>query len=266
MYSFKNNSIFNSPNDVISISTGDTNQNRVSCNEFEDISNVDNLYAGNNSRTQFLGNRVKGVHNVNYGVIFGSIANDIGNSAKPAGNCFSNIDGHIVTFANQSFNYYYYYYYYDTNEQSCFEPTNSTNYLALPSTVNIDQCDGQVGIFGLIDPDDDGIHGFVPDPESPPFTDGHIPLTQVEYYVSHWIDMVTNGGGDDPRTLEDDSSSNQYPDLPEYLEILDQWIRYAIYRGIDINDYQFIENVLSLLLKWEWQTRLYGVKIYARCI
>jgi len=228
-------------------------------------SNVDNLYMFDNRFSLFLENISTGLHNVNHAFLSARLPDDIGSSNSPAGNCFSNNGTDILTAnvfgAGNAFNYYFF---DDISASSCQEPVNNGNYNKIASSNQFDYCEGTIGIFNLIDPDGDGNNGFNPDTRNPQTCTSHISLVDVKSNVLTWTEIVTNAGGDDPRTEADESSHPMSNYVFESERILDQWIRYAIYRGLDENNFLFIESILTPLRKWKWRKHLFGVAIRMR--
>ena len=261
-YMYYNNLVENSPNGVLSASTGD-NFNTTRCNEFKNISNADNLYIFINNRTQFLENLSSGTHNVNYGFLSATMPNDIGSPNNPAGNCFSDNGVDIRTPLNPFVpgNQFNYHYYDDVNANPCQEPMNNGNYTKLESDFEPDHCGGDIGIFRLIDPDSDGVKGFVPDTVNVASFSSHIPKDSISAQILHWINEVVSEGGDDPRTPANEESTSVTPLRSKKEAVLDQWIRYAIYRGNEEGECAFVDSILSPLSTFRWQKRRYGQKI-----
>lgn len=256
---FANNTVDSSTMGFTSVATGD-HFNSVECNVFRDIGSADMAYAYNNRRSQFLGNLFIRNQNINCGLIDARLAPNIGTADNPAGNCFSGQGSDIVTLYNSSpFNYHYY---DDTLTTMCQEPINPGNYTKVRSLNPSDNCHEGVGIFKLIDPDGDGVRGFIQDTiGSAASYHSHISPTRVQDSIAYWIRMVVTGGGDDPTTVADETTAPGSAVLFRQEETLDQWIRYAVLRGMDTGDYAYADSILTPLKKASWQRLLFGLKV-----
>jgi beta-glucanase (GH16 family) len=255
---FQNNTVENSLFGIMSEACGD-NFNSTLCNVFDEVDGFDIHYAYENNNSQFIGNQAIGLNNTNAILIDAEIALNVGSAANPAGNCFSSADD-IVTLGSKKFNYHYY---NNNNDPStiCQNPTHAGNYTKVLSNNPPNNCNSGVGVFNLIDPDGDGVKGFVSSTSGVTTAySGHINKTQISSSIADMITKVMLVGGDDPRTLGDETVDSSTV-LFEKEAILDQWIRYAILRGMDSEDYAFVESVLYPLKKTKWQRQLFGIQI-----
>lgn len=256
-YLFANNSVALSTNGMVAIAAGD-NINESKCNEFEDLNNIGIYYKYDNSQSQFLENFFIGQQDENVYLDNATVLDNIGTVDNPATNCFSVNGVDIFTKDNTSFKYYFY---QAVQAPLCEEPLNVGNYEKIERPIKGDHCQGNVGIFGLISPGGNGTTGFDPHTVRSNNYAGHISKETLNGFIENQISQVIAAGGDDPRTYVIESSAFQAEDLGVKEKILDQWIRYAIYRGVEQNDYNYIETLLTPLKQWRWQTRLYGVKV-----
>lgn len=253
---FENNTVENSLFGYMSEASG-SNFNYAQCNVFNVVDGFDIHYAYDNSNSQFLGNRAVGAGNTNCSVVTARIAPNIGSALNPAGNCFSSSND-IVTQSSQHFNYHF----YNNIAAICQNPTHSGNYSEISSEIKPDRCQKGVGVFKLIDPDGDGIKGFIiPGTSSLESYASHITKAQVSANIAQWIQTVVASGGDDPRTIINETTDSLSTAIFEKEETLDQWIRYALMRGMDSGDYGFAEGVLTPLFKVKWQQQLLGLKL-----
>ncbi len=257
-FDLSNNQIINSQNGIVAQATGN-NFNSIKCNVLDDIDNIGNLYSYNNENTQFRQNIFEGPPSSNIFLNSTTISNHIGAAENPAGNCFSSNISDIITLnSNQSFEYHYF---DDANTENCQEPVRSGSYEKIKSFNRPNNCGGKVGIFNLIDPDGDGKNGFDPDVTNPPTCTNHIPKDSLLAEILNWINIVVNDGGDDPTTVQNEETTNSTPIRIEKEAVLDQWIRYAIYRSIDENDCAFIDLILSKFVTWKWQKQRFGHRL-----
>lgn len=264
-YVIDHNTFRNNMFGIIAAWTGE-NFNRNSCNLFDNISGVDNGYMLDNHNSTFLSNEFTGIHGTNFSLISATMSNNIGSNDVAAGNCFSDNSIDIYTagaFASgpgPSFNYYY----KSGNANNCEEPTNVGNYVKVPTFSNPFDCQGNKGIFNLIDPDSDGKNGFVYDTSAGANANkfvGHISYAAILGKISTYRDSLIGLGGDDPYTYADESIGQGTSMRQLMAEKLEQWIRYAVLRGIDDNNFGFAEQVLSPLNKWRWKAQYFGVKM-----
>jgi hypothetical protein len=185
----------------------------------------------------------------------------IGSSAEAAANCFSElgVDILIQDSGNISTSPFSYFYFDDSDEiAQCQEPIDlDVDFKA--EILNLgNYCDGNIGVFGLIDPDGDGDNGIIPGTDNP--NQACKPCIKDSIY--QWINNTVLTDGDNPTTFVDESDGK--PTTSEQLQseaILDQWIHYALYVALSTNDYAFAESVLIPLNKYRWQKRLYGIYI-----
>lgn len=257
---FENNTVGYSDRGLVSRATGN-NFNYTQCNLFDHTTVLDVAYAYDNKRSQFLGNQSAGLHAVNYFLLNATMPNNIGSQANPAGNCFSGDIPDITTMLNtQSFNYHFY---DDGHTTMCEEPITPGNYTKVPTPNDFVGCEGGVGIFGLIDPDGDGVNGFLPSTSAfVPAYSGHLTKSAVRDRIGQSILAVVSAGGDDPRTLADETVGTKSVTAFEKEAIADQWIRYAVMRGMDEGDYAYAESTLSTLKQAKWQHRLFGLRLW----
>lgn len=258
-YEYYNNTIDRCPTGVYSFATrGNINENR--CNVFKDIKNAGNIYLYNNKYSEFLENHFIGETKINYSLLSASVADNIGYPGNPAGNCFSETGRDIVTLRNSiPFNYHFY---DDDHTIACQEPFNPGGYIKERSDNKPNHCDGDIGIFYLIDPDKDGKNGFVVDLEHFDIFEGHISTDEIYIEIfDKGISTIIENSGDDPLTTIDETIYPQTIKAVESEKVLDQWIRYAIYRGLLESNFEFIESVLTPLQKWKWRKQHYGVSI-----
>jgi len=231
------------------------NFNSCDCNILSDIKNYGLVYAFNNEQSQFLQNSFE---MADYKAVYTELAAlpEIGSVAEPAGNCFENSATDIVLSGNNMT-----YHYFAGTSETCQEPDVYGIASILGTEAIFDHCDGNIGIFSLINPsgggtDETGLPVVIVDPVSYP--DSTCLPCLIDSIDVH-IDEVVNAGGDDPRTVPDEEVSTiSHPQLPSYEEEMTQWINYAIYVALETDDDALVSSVLGPLKKWKWQKRLFG--------
>lgn len=230
--------------------------NLAQCNTFDNIDGFDIHYAYANSKSQFLGNSATGTGSTNCFLADARIAENIGSEDNPAGNCFSSSDD-ILSLSSRAFTYHYY---DDSGSTMCQEPSHVGNYLKQQSLFTSSNCQGGVGIFKLIDPDNDGIRGAT---SAGPVFDfsGHISKARIRDSIDLSIHNVVTAGGDNPLTLSDETTDSTSTAVFEKEAVLDQWIRYAILRSVATGDYAFADSILTPLLQVRWQQQRLGLML-----
>ncbi len=269
-YNFKNNKVNYNYYGLIAWAAGD-NFNQISCNDYLDNTGPhENLFFLDNRRSTVLENQFTLTTNTvqsNIAVISGQINSDIGSPENSASNCFSSLGNDIST--GSIFNWphwpFKYHYYDDSNTSNCQEPENPVGYSIFQSLQPGNYCDGQIGVFNLIDPDGDGVLG-VPHILTPTETGDPVRpcFDCVRDSVLQWITILIQLGGDNPNTEIDDEVYTGTGDPIKRVyaeEVLDQWINYGLYEAIQSENWNFAEQLLTPLKKWRWQSRLFGIKM-----
>lgn len=252
-FNFNNNSIDQSHFGIGILHSGD-NENDVNCNSLEDVGNTSMFFKGENSESEFLENHFQGFHSANIGLIDADIKPSIGTANNPAMNCFETSIGDAI-FVNGASGANSTYYYFNGPTNNCIHQPNSVIGITnIQSQIPGDNCDQFIGIFGLIDPDDDGELGILPD-----FTYNDVCGPCIQDSIDTWINTVVLSGGDNPTTLPIESGGYNDPNLEDYQEVLDEWINFGIYYGMATNDLSYSEQLLLQLETYRWKKRLYGI-------
>ncbi len=243
-----------------------SNFNKVSCNEFEGVTDSDSRFLGENDNTQILGNAYNSVIDPmssfgNIDLVDATIPNQ-GTSQNPAGNCFQD-NSTIEISKTADTDQFQYRYFDDSNEDLDMDGVIDdcqTPYSLPPSWIEVTlnkaaHCENdQVGIFSNIvgDPNGDpGIYVKDDDPSNPC-------ISCIKNEIDISVIRLVNVGGDDPTTYIDEEVYTN--DVIAYeSQILDEWINYGLYVALANQDYQFAIDILTPFQAWEWQIRLYGI-------
>ena len=163
------------------------------------------------------------------------------------------------------------------------EPLENDIYSLLGSDEPGNNCDFGRNVFTNIDPDNDGVPGIE-------YNDSIIIrvgccLPSIPDSIEKWIDIYTDLGGDDPRTQEDDSrtnqqgqtssgnssgsstssnSSNNNMSLSVAKSKMVNWIDFGVYVSLQNNDRALGESILNNLQAWKYRKMLFGLLVKHR--
>lgn len=259
-YIVKNNEFLSYNTGLTSYSTGNE-FNRISCNTYAGPNvepftfNSSNLFFGDNSRTDFVNNEFSGpMANV---LLFAEILPNVGIPTESANNCF--FDSDIVSLNSPSFTYWY----KEHNDDpiDCKQEPQPNAYINIEEAQEKrDYCDGSIGVFEDIigDPNDSLYTKY-----NEPIGDPVICWECIKDSVATWIDIVTAIGGDDPRTYtkEGITDSGVSWDVQLAQKKMSQWINYGLYSAKRHDTLAFAEELLTPLLTWDYQSKLFGIKL-----
>ncbi len=261
-YLINNNSYTGGSYGITSGSTGDE-MNHIQCNSFTNASadlEIGNLFWLENSNTDFLENQYSSVIGVS--TFNTDLRNDIGTPDESASNCFSTSGNTDIAEFGSGSDFFTYHYYDDSATANCQEPDDSVGFSKSESLQLGNYCDGNIGVFNLIDTTGNGTSCTFHVIPSGPDDTIECP-TCIKDSIDRWIPIVIASGGDDPRTEVNDENPLQAGSLLTSYneEVLDQWINYALYVAIRTQSWDCAEQVLAPLQKWRWQIRLFGIKV-----
>jgi len=252
-YEFFQNSLVDYEFPLISHASGSFD-NSIQCNEMRSYL-YDIWFIENNSSSEFLENNFylegQTVYSslANVALNNATIKSSIGSQASPSGNSFESCAGVLgVEFLTENSEPFIYNY---NDLIPCQEPLTPAEYIKVPSQNESNYCDGNIGVFDLIDPDSDGIVGLTPG--------FNLATVCKSCIVSNLVGLINalNGLGISQPNIsigEDDLMS--YYDLQ--LEI-EEWVRFSLLVSEETNDINFATTVLSMLVgDWKWQQTLYG--------
>ena len=116
-------------------------------------------------------------------------------------------------------------------------------------------CLGGIGIFNLIDPDNDGNTGIGIAPND--ISD--ICSSCIKDSIAATAQQLIAAGGDSPYSLIVEAGFSDEILVTHLEEKLGQWINYAIYVSVHLKSYELAEAVLLPLNSWRWQKNLFGI-------
>lgn len=246
--SVRNNTTNNNLSGLMSDACGE-NENLFFCNQLNNSQQGNIIFQDENSNTSFLNNYFGGSNFSNVLLHRAKIQEDIGQNNLSASNCFTPNAGLIELGPSETFNYHYF---DDATSGNCQEPYGTATFGKIEANIEIDYCDSKVGVYNLIETGSE--QNIIQDP----FCKTHITWTQVLDSISHWATKVINEGGDNPYTSEVDPVGPSLPSLNWTVRIFDQWVNYALYRSIKLNNEEGGLGILNSLQAYKWQRRLFG--------
>jgi len=231
--------------------------NRINCNVFTETVFSDDIFVDySNPGTEFLGNQLSMENDgiVNILLRNADVKDKQGEFDKAAENCFNStaINDFLIDALVGDLTYYY-----DKNpdtEDCQFQEPGTLDPTLKDDAPEGDNCSEEYGVFDLVDPP------VTNDPNGGVVVSTDLPckiclLDEIDDGVT----AVVNTGGDDPTTLAEEPTIEDYDTSAE--EELDQWINYSLYLAIANEDWDFAEQVLQPLLAYKWQVKLFGIYI-----
>lgn len=246
-YTIQNNEFENDLTMASSYCSGYFSKFQCNISEHNDVG-LHYLY--DNSQSTFLENEFISM-GTDVEVIDGRIAN-VGTQAESAANCFDFNSNDILVSNQTATSPLFRYFYFDgMGSMPCNKPNNQNEFRLNKASALGDYCDGEIGIFGLIDPDDDGetgvSHWHWPTHVSPPEFIGEVQTALQNLNVVSQSNLSASSTHLDP--LYEDSISGQ----SQELEILSQWLNYGILRSLSTDSFSYVENFLDSMQSWHWQ-------------
>ena len=275
-YEFNYNQVDNDWWGIFSHSSGETD-NFINCNQFSTPTSSSIVYMYNNENSQFLQNDFNNFSNSTDVTLLGAhIKEDIGNDNEAASNCFgeNSDDFFFLEWSGGEIPNFKYHYTSDTIPEldvNCQEPMASSYFSSIPSLYENGNCPEGRPSFTSIDPDGDGEPGIDYDD---PYVVGCC-LPDLQDSIDKYIIVCTGLGGDDPRTLENESYNYQPLGgstsntqnavnsqlLNEARTKMRNWIDFGTYAALRNHNLLLAEQILKPLKAWKYQKTLFGTYI-----
>ena len=207
-------------------------------------------YIYDNSQSTFLENEFVS-SGTDVEVKDGRIAN-VGTQAESAANCFD-VNSNDILVSNQSATspLFRYFYFEGIGSMPCNKPNDQNEFRLNEALQKGDYCTDGIGIFGLIDPDDDGETG-VADWVWPTHVSPAEYIAELQSAMNNLNSILQSSMSTSSTQLDpvyQDSISGQ----SQELEILSQWLNYGVLRSISTDSFSCVETFLDSIQSWHWQ-------------
>jgi len=207
-------------------------------------------YIYDNSQSTFLENEFIS-SGTDVEVIEGRIA-DVGTQSESAANCFD-VNSNDILVSNQSATspLFRYFYFDGLGSMPCNRPNDQNEFRLNEAFNKGNYCTDGIGIFGLIDPDDDGETG-VSDWVWPTHVSPMEYISEVQSALNN-LNSILNTSVSASSTQLDPLYQDSISGQSQELEILSQWLNYGILRSISTDSFSCVETFLDSMQSWHWQ-------------